>query len=249
MWHRLGRARLRQRCVPGICLRDRAAGRAVARAPRQGRRARGQHLQRRAGRCPTFAVLVLLHAHPLRVPVICRTIIALVLFAVPPLLTNAYVGHARGGPRGGGGGTRAWGCPAASCSAGRTPARLPADHDGRAARPRCRWSPPRRIAALVGRGGLGRIITAGFTATTPPQVVAGALLVAAARAAGRGRARGGGPAACCDAGRRRPAATVRRSSGPSLRLSTARLTVCLDGEPDEQVLERVAGRGTAVRWP
>lgn len=34
------------------------------------------------------------------------------------------------------------------------------------------------IAAMVGQGGLGRIITAGFNTYDTPQVVAGALLVA-----------------------------------------------------------------------
>lgn len=126
---------------------------------------------------PTLAVLGLLLLTPLGKQGNLPTIIALVLFAVPPLLTNVYVGMRE------------------------------ADHDVvEAARGMgmSGWQLLRRVelplayplimtglrsatvqivatatlAAYAGSGGLGRIITAGFTTSNTPQVWAGALLVA-----------------------------------------------------------------------
>lgn len=64
-----------------------------------------------------FAVLALFMMTPLRNSGYLPTVIALVLFAVPPLLTNAYVGMTEVDrsvrrPR------AAWGCPAPSSSYG-----------------------------------------------------------------------------------------------------------------------------------
>ncbi|WP_028812603.1 ABC transporter permease [Streptomyces flavidovirens] len=131
-----------------------------------------------AGRAvPTFAVLVLLLLTPVGRHGQWPTIIALVLFAVPPLLTNAYVGM-RGvdrdtvrAARGMGmtGGQLLWRVE--------VPLALPLILTGvRVAA--VQLVATATIAALAGGGGLGRIITAGFNLASTPQVVAGAVLVA-----------------------------------------------------------------------
>ncbi|KUL36011.1 ABC transporter permease [Streptomyces sp. NRRL F-4489] len=126
---------------------------------------------------PTFAVLVLLLLTPIGRHGPWPTVIALVLFAVPPLLTNAYVGMrgvdrdvvraARGmgmtGPQ------LVWRVEA--------PLALPLVLTGvRIAA--VQLVATATLAALVGGGGLGRIITAGFNLASTPQVVAGAVVVA-----------------------------------------------------------------------
>ncbi|MBT2489734.1 ABC transporter permease [Streptomyces sp. ISL-96] len=131
-----------------------------------------------AGRAvPTFAVLVLLLLTPIGRHGDWPTIIALVLFAVPPLLTNAYVGM-RGVDRdivraargmGMSGGQLLWRVE--------LPLALPLIVTGvRIAA--VQLVATATIAALAGGGGLGRIITAGFNLASTPQVVAGAVLVA-----------------------------------------------------------------------
>ncbi|MEE1808752.1 MULTISPECIES: ABC transporter permease [Streptomyces] len=126
---------------------------------------------------PVFAVLALFMVSPLRNAGYAPTIIALVLFAVPPLLTNAYVGMteidrsvteaARGmGMSGGQLFVRV-----------ELPLAYPMIMTGlRSAA--VQVVATATIAAMVGQGGLGRIITAGFNTYNTPQVVAGALLVA-----------------------------------------------------------------------
>ncbi|MFD9791082.1 ABC transporter permease [Streptomyces sp. NPDC059070] len=126
---------------------------------------------------PTFAVLVLLLLTPLGRHGEAPTIVALVLFAVPPLLTNAYVGM-RGvdgdvvrAARGMGmtGGQMLWRVE--------LPLALPLVLTGvRIAA--VQLVATATLAALAGGGGLGRIITAGFNLASTPQVVAGAVLVA-----------------------------------------------------------------------
>ncbi|MFF1835130.1 ABC transporter permease [Streptomyces sp. NPDC058231] len=131
-----------------------------------------------AGRAiPVFAVLALFMVSPLRNAGYLPTIIALVLFAVPPLLTNAYVGMtevdrsvaeaARGmGMSGGQLFVRV-----------ELPLAYPLIMTGlRSAA--VQVVATATIAAMAGQGGLGRIITAGFNTYDTPQVVAGALLVA-----------------------------------------------------------------------
>ncbi|MFE2156237.1 ABC transporter permease [Streptomyces lydicus] len=126
---------------------------------------------------PTFAVLVLLLLTPLGRHGQWPTIIALVLFAIPPLLTNAYVGMrevdqdvvraARG--MGMTGTQLVWRVE--------MPLALPLVLTGiRIAA--VQLVATATLAALVGGGGLGRIITAGFNLASTPQVVAGAVLVA-----------------------------------------------------------------------
>ena len=65
---------------------------------------------------PVFAVLLVLSLGPIGSGEFgpygragLATLIALVLFALPPLITNAYVGITRGRPRRRGGRARAWG--------------------------------------------------------------------------------------------------------------------------------------------
>ncbi|MEU0522241.1 ABC transporter permease [Streptomyces niveus] len=131
-----------------------------------------------AGRAvPTFAVLVLLLLTPVGQHGQWPTIIALVLFAVPPLLTNAYVGMrgvdadvvraARGMGMTGGQLLRQVELPLAAPLI-LIGVRIAA----------VQLVATATIAALVGGGGLGRIITAGFNLASTPMVVAGAVLVA-----------------------------------------------------------------------
>ncbi|GGX28598.1 ABC transporter permease [Streptomyces chryseus] len=126
---------------------------------------------------PTLAVLVLLTLTPLGRQGDLPTIIALVLFAVPPLLTNAYIGMrevdravveaARGM------GMSGWQVFARV----ELPLAYPLVMTGlRSAS--VQVVATATLAAMAGEGGLGRIITAGFNTYNTPQVVAGALLVA-----------------------------------------------------------------------
>ncbi|GAA2117537.1 ABC transporter permease [Streptomyces synnematoformans] len=131
-----------------------------------------------AGRAvPTLAVLGLLLLTPLRMHGDWPTVIALVLFAVPPLLTNAYVGireadrdvveAARGmgmsGPQLLGRVELPLGYPLLMTGLRSATVQVVATAT---------------LAAIAGGGGLGRIITAGFRTYNTPQVVAGAFLVA-----------------------------------------------------------------------
>ncbi|MFK0284256.1 ABC transporter permease [Streptomyces sp. NPDC090499] len=126
---------------------------------------------------PTFAVLVLLLLTPIGRWGEGPTVVALVLFAVPPLLTNAYVGMrevdrsivqaARG--------MGMTGCQVL-CHV-ELPLSLPMVLNGvRIAA--VQLVATATIAALAGGGGLGRIITAGFNLASTAMVVAGAILVA-----------------------------------------------------------------------
>ncbi|GAA0491949.1 ABC transporter permease [Streptomyces sp. NPDC046215] len=131
-----------------------------------------------AGRAvPTFAVLVLLLLSPLGTYGSWPTIIALVLFAIPPMLTNAYVGM-REVDRDVVEAARGMGMTGRQLI-GRVelPLAFPLIMTGvRTAA--VQVVATTTIAALAGGGGLGRIITAGFRLTDTAQVVAGALLVA-----------------------------------------------------------------------
>ncbi|MEE1752066.1 ABC transporter permease [Streptomyces sp. SP18CS02] len=132
-----------------------------------------------AGRAvPTFAVLVLLLLSPIGRYGAWPTVIALVLFAVPPLLTNAYAGMRGVDPD----------VVRAARGMGMTGSQLVFRVELPLAMPlvltgvriaAVQLVATATVAALAGGGGLGRIITAGFNLASTPQVVAGAVLVAA----------------------------------------------------------------------
>ncbi|MEU6665571.1 ABC transporter permease [Streptomyces sp. NPDC046727] len=126
---------------------------------------------------PTFAVLVLLLLTPIGNWGEGPTVVALVLFAVPPLLTNAYVGM-REVDRSVVQAARGMGMTGRQLLFHvELPLSLPLVLNGvRIAA--VQLVATATIAALAGGGGLGRIITAGFNLASTPQVVAGALLVA-----------------------------------------------------------------------
>ncbi len=126
---------------------------------------------------PTFAVLVLLLLTPIGTWGDGPTVVALVLFAVPPLLTNAYVGM-RGVDRSIVRAARGMGMTGRQMLwKVELPLALPLVLSGvRIAA--VQLVATATIAALAGGGGLGRIITAGFNLASTPQVVAGAVLVA-----------------------------------------------------------------------
>ncbi|MFE2933613.1 ABC transporter permease [Streptomyces sp. NPDC059278] len=126
---------------------------------------------------PTFAVLVLLLLTPIGGHGEWPTIIALVLFAVPPLLTNAYVGM-REVDRDIVRAARGMGMTGGQLMLGvEVPLALPLILTGvRIAA--VQLVATATLAALAGGGGLGRIITAGFNLASTSQVVAGAVLVA-----------------------------------------------------------------------
>ncbi|MEU0052383.1 ABC transporter permease [Streptomyces sp. NPDC006184] len=131
-----------------------------------------------AGRAvPTFAVLVLLLLTPVGRWGEGPTVVALVLFAAPPLLTNAYVGM-REVDRSVVRAARGMGMTGRQLLFRvELPLALPMILNGvRIAA--VQLVATATIAALAGGGGLGRIITAGFSLASTPQVVAGALLVA-----------------------------------------------------------------------
>lgn len=127
---------------------------------------------------PTFAVLVLLLLTPVGRWGEGPTVVALVLFAVPPLLTNAYVGM-REVDRNIVGAARGMGMTGRQMLFHvELPLSLPLVLTGvRIAA--VQLVATATIAALAGGGGLGRIITAGFNLASTPMVVAGAILVAA----------------------------------------------------------------------
>ncbi|MER0447423.1 ABC transporter permease [Streptomyces sp. NPDC006711] len=126
---------------------------------------------------PVFAVLALFMVTPLRNAGYLPTVIALVLFAVPPLLTNAYVGM-RGVDRAAVEAARGMGMSGRQVFLQvELPLAYPLIMTGlRSAA--VQIIATATIAAMAGLGGLGRIVTEGFAVYDTPQVVAGALLVA-----------------------------------------------------------------------
>ncbi|MEV6108942.1 ABC transporter permease [Streptomyces sp. NPDC051940] len=126
---------------------------------------------------PTFAVLAILYITPLRLHGNLPVIIALVLFSLPPLITNAYVGMrevdrdvveaSTGMGMSGGQQLFRVELPLAFLLIA-TGVRSAAVQIVATA----------TLAAMVGGGGLGRIITAGVRTYDTPQVFAGAVLVA-----------------------------------------------------------------------
>lgn len=127
---------------------------------------------------PTFAVLVLLAIGPLGTArLTLATVIALTLFAIPPILTNAYVGM-RGVDRDSIEAARGMGLSPVQVLRGvEVPLAVPLIMTGvRLAA--VQIVATATIAALVAGGGLGRIITGGFARQDQDQIVAGAFLVA-----------------------------------------------------------------------
>lgn len=133
---------------------------------------------------PTFAILVILSVGPLGIDRLgpygragLATLASLLLFALPPIVTNAYVGirevdrdvveAARGmGMRGG-----------EVFSRVELPLSLPLVITGLRLAVVQVWATA-TIAALVAGPGLGNVVTQGFTSSDTAQVVAGALLIA-----------------------------------------------------------------------
>lgn len=126
---------------------------------------------------PTLAVLVLLTLTPLGEYGDVPTLIALVLFAVPPLLTNTYIGM-REVDRAVVEAARGMGMSGRQLFVRvELPLAYPLIMTGlRTAG--VQVVATATLAAMAGEGGLGRIITAGFNLQNTPQVVAGAFLVA-----------------------------------------------------------------------
>lgn len=125
---------------------------------------------------PVFAVLSILILTPLRFSV-WSTIIALVLFAIPPVLTNTYVGM-REVDRDVVDAARGMGMDGRQLlSKAELPLATPLLMNGvRLAA--VQVVATATIAALVAGPGLGRIITNGFARRDVPQVIGGAILVA-----------------------------------------------------------------------
>jgi osmoprotectant transport system permease protein len=125
---------------------------------------------------PVFAVLSILVLTPLRFS-IWSTIIALVLFAIPPVLTNTYVGI-REVDRDVVDAARGMGMDGLQLLRKvELPLAMPLLMNGvRLAA--VQVVATATIAALVAGPGLGRIITSGFRRQDLPQVIGGAILVA-----------------------------------------------------------------------
>lgn len=133
---------------------------------------------------PVFAVLLVLSLGPVGSEELgpygragLATLIALVLFALPPLITNAYVGITEV-DRGVVDASRGMGMSEARVfRAVELPLALPVIMTGVRLALVQVWATA-TIAALVAGPGLGRVITRGFANQSTSEVVAGAILVA-----------------------------------------------------------------------
>lgn len=127
---------------------------------------------------PTFALLVLLFVAIGVTHRTLETVIALVAFAVPPLMTNTYVGIREVDPRakeaargmGMSGGQLLWRVE--------VPLAMPLIMDGLRLAV-VQVVATTTVAALIGSGGLGRFVVDGFNNSDPGQYGGGAVLVAA----------------------------------------------------------------------
>src|SRR3954453_10643138 len=125
---------------------------------------------------PTFAVLTLLTLSPVGIGN-RSTVIALVLFALPPLVTNSYIGlrevdpEVRDAARGVG--MSGW----QMFRRVELPLGMPLVMAGIRIATVQVWATA-TIAALVGAGGLGRLITDGLSSHDQGQLLAGAVVVA-----------------------------------------------------------------------
>ena len=125
---------------------------------------------------PTFAVLTLLTLSPVGIGN-RSTVIALVLFALPPLVTNSYIGLREVDPEirdaARGMGMSGW----QVFRRVELPLGMPLVMAGVRIATVQVWATA-TIAALVGTGGLGRLITDGLSSHDQGQLLAGAVLVA-----------------------------------------------------------------------
>ncbi|WP_169314315.1 ABC transporter permease [Streptomyces piniterrae] len=176
VWHRLGEhVQLSAVCLALACLMALPVALWLGHIGKGG--ALAVNLSNVGRAVPTFAVLVLLTLSPLGTQGDWPTVIALVLFAVPPLLTNAYLGM-READRDVVEAARGMGMSGPQLLLRvEIPLAYPLIMTGiRSAT--VQVVATATLAALAGGGGLGRIITAGFGNYDTAQVVAGALLVA-----------------------------------------------------------------------
>lgn len=134
---------------------------------------------------PTFAVLLLLALGPIGTSYFgafgragLATLVALVLFALPPIITNAYVGM-REVDRDTVEAARGMGMTAPQLlRTVEVPLAVPLIMTGLRLAVVQVWATA-TIAALVAGPGLGRIVTLGFVRQDVPQIVGGALVIAA----------------------------------------------------------------------
>lgn len=124
---------------------------------------------------PTFAILALLYMTPLGLSN-WTTIIALVLFGIPPILTNAYVGM-REVDRDAVEAARGMGMSGTQVLRGvELPLAVPLIMGGiRLAT--VQIVATATLAAVISGPGLGRIITSGFGRQDTPQIIGGAIVV------------------------------------------------------------------------
>ena len=113
------------------------------------------------------------------------TLITLALFALPPIITNAYVAGPRGRRRPGRGCPRHGHGRAPGAARVELPVALPLIVSGVRLAVVQVWATA-TIAALVAGPGLGRIITHGYDSNRPAEVIAGSLIVAVIALAARG---------------------------------------------------------------
>ncbi|WP_426563685.1 ABC transporter permease [Angustibacter sp. McL0619] len=127
---------------------------------------------------PTFALLVLLTMAPRPLgPSSLSVIVALVLFAIPPILTNSYVGVREVDPAAVDA-ARGMGMSGWQVLRGvELPLAAPLIVQG-ARLAAVQIIATATIAGIVGGGGLGQLITAGFSLQDQPQLLSGAVLVA-----------------------------------------------------------------------
>ncbi|WP_203433694.1 ABC transporter permease [Jiangella asiatica] len=126
---------------------------------------------------PTFAILAILYMTPLGLSM-WTTVIALVLFAIPPILTNAYVGM-REVDRDAVEAARGMGMAGGQLLRGvELPLAIPMIMGGiRLAT--VQVVATATLAAVISGPGLGRIITSGFNRQDVPELVGGAIMVGA----------------------------------------------------------------------
>ncbi len=126
---------------------------------------------------PTFAILALLYMTPLALSA-WTTIIALVLFAIPPILTNTYVGM-REVDRDAVEAARGMGMNGTQLLRGvELPLAIPMVMAGiRLAT--VQVVATATLAAVISGPGLGRIITSGFGTQDLPKIIGGAIIVGA----------------------------------------------------------------------